>query len=289
MSTLLEPAFLKRLEKLQLISRRLQISRAAPGERKSQSRGRSVEFAEHREYFPGDDIRHIDWNAFARTDQLFMKLFTEEREMTLTLLIDVSTSMADKSLFARQLAAALGYVALAGYDRVAVGYLSDRLLDYRAPMRGKGRIFQLLKFLEEAPQDGLTNLDQALKNFAIRYPKPGLVTVVSDFFQPGAGLEGIKYLRYRKNQVQLIQVCTPEEENPELRGDLKLVDVETEWSKEVTLTPTVLAAYRKAFADHQQLLRDWCLRNDCGFLYSNLAVGVEDLVLSILRKSGYLR
>lgn len=289
MSRLLEPEFLGRLERLTLLSRRLPNRRAsAPGERRSPSRGRSVEFAEHREYRQGDDVRHIDWNAYARLEKLFLKLFVEEREETLTVLVDCSASMEPKFLFARRLAAALGYVALCGYDRVAVGLLSDRLAAYRAPVRGRSSVLGLLKSLEEAPCGGVTDLDAALSDFGRRHPRPGTVVVVSDFLVPGAGLEGLRFLRYQRNQLFALQVLSPEELEPQLTGDLKLVDVETERGRELTLTPDVMAAYRTALERLCQELAGWCTSRGCGYALADSRTDLEELLLKTLRHSGLL-
>ncbi len=290
MSVLLDPAFLKKLERVQLLSLRLQ-SRApsAPGERQSRSRGRSVEFAEHRDYQPGDDLRHLDWNAYARMDKLFLKLFVEEREQTVTILLDGSASMSEKTLFSRQLAAALAYISLASYDRVALGFVSDRLVDYLPPVRGRRQLTRVLEFLARFECRGTTDLDAALPDYGRRHRRPGMVVVLSDFFQESAGIEGLKRLRFSKNEVHAIQVLSPSELDPELRGDLKLVDVETGEGRELTMTGSVLEAYRQALESHSLLLAEECRRYGCGFLRSRSDADLERLVLDTLRRNRLLR
>ncbi|MEW6281368.1 MAG: DUF58 domain-containing protein, partial [Candidatus Eremiobacterota bacterium] len=281
------------------LSRRTR-SRQAPGERKSSHRGRSVEFAEHREYAFGDDFRHIDWNAFGRLEKLFLKLFVEEREQTVTVLLDRSASMqasvplaaeaAGKFDFARKLAAALSYIALCSYDRVALGLLGTRLEDYQNPVRGRTQALNLFRFLEQAQTRGAGNLDAALADFARRNSgRSGLVIVLSDFLVPGAGITGLKHLRYQKNDVFVLQVLHPSELDPTSGGDFKLVDVEAAGYRELTLTRGVLNAYLDALEKHNQELEDWCTRNGCGYILATTREGLEALVVGALRKAGLLK
>lgn len=297
MSQLVEPDLLRRLERLQVLSRRTR-SRQAPGERKSSHRGRSVEFAEHRDYTFGDDFRHIDWNAYGRLERLFLKLFVEEREQTVTLLVDRSASMNASSPlgqegpakfdFARKLAAALGYIALCSYDRVAMGLLGQSLEDYQPPLRGRNQSLSLFRFLERAECRGEGDLDASLTDFVRRYPRPGMVIVLSDFLVPGAGLQGLKYLRYQKNEVFALQVLHPAELSPQSGGDLKLVDVEQGGWRELTLTSGVLKAYRDALHHHNQQLETWCKKAGVGYLQASTLEGLESLVIGALRRSGLL-
>ncbi|MCA9796668.1 MAG: DUF58 domain-containing protein, partial [Candidatus Eremiobacteraeota bacterium] len=275
---------------LQMLSRRVQ-SRgpASPGDRQTRSKGRSVEFAEHREYRPGDDLRHLDWNAFGRLERLYLKLFVEEREQTLTLLVDGSASMQPKTLFSRRLAASLAYVALSSYDRVALGWIGDRLYDYQPPLRGRSRITNALRFLAGHECRGETDLDAALTDYSRRHGRPGMVVVLSDFFQESAGLEGLKRLRFEKNELHVVQILSPEESEPELSGDLKLIDVETGAGRELTMTRRLIENYQQALEEHCQRISAWCRRYGCGYVRSRTDVELENLVLSTLRQSGMLR
>lgn len=295
--TLVEPDLLRRLERLQVLSRRTR-SRQAPGERKSGHRGRSVEFAEHRDYTWGDDFRHIDWNAYGRLERLFLKLFVEEREQTVTVLVDRSASMLASSPvgqegppkfdFARKLAAALSYIALCSYDRVAVGLLGEKLEDYQPPVRGRNQALALFRFLEGAECRGPGDLDAALGDYVRRYPRPGLVIVVSDFLIPGAGITGLKYLRYQKNEVFALQVLHPGELTPGAGGDLKLVDAEHAGFRELTLSSTVLKAFVSALRRHNEELEGWCKKAGAGYLQCSTLEPLEALVVGALRRSGLL-
>ncbi len=283
---MLDGALLRRLERLRLEARRAPTS-SGPGERKSRTRGRSLDFAEHRDYVPGDDVRHLDWNAYARLDRLLVKLYQEERDQTVTILVDRSASMAGPKLeLARRLAAALAYIGLGGYDRVGLAALGETLGPVRSPTRGRSQAPVLFKFLEGLAATGTTDLDGVLQGFVRRYPRPGQVFVISDFLVEGAGLKGLSQLRYQKNQVTLVQVLSPEERDPTLAGDLKLVDVETADMRELTVTRGVLAAYRAELQALCDSLSGWASKHGCTFLQVSSADDLEEVVTSTLRRGG---
>jgi uncharacterized protein (DUF58 family) len=285
---MLDGALLRRLERLRLEARRAPVA-AGPGERRSRVKGRSLDFAEHRDYVPGDDVRHLDWNAYARLDRLLVKLYQEERDQTVTILVDRSASMAGPKLdLARRLAAALAYIGLGGYDRVGLAALGETLGPVRSPTRGRSQAPLLFRFLEKLSASGVTDLDASLTAFVRRYPRPGQVFVISDFLQEGAGLQGLSQLRYARNQVTAVQVLSPEERDPGLSGDLKLVDVETADSRELTVTHGVLAAYRAELAALCASLAGWASRHGCTYLEVSSSDPLEELVTSALRRSGVL-
>ncbi len=270
-----------------------------PGEHRSPGRGRSAEFSEHREYRPGDDYRQIDWRAWARLDRFFLKVFVEERERTISILLDCSASMAvggpkgpgpfTKFDQGRRLAAALAYLGLCGLNRVGVGLISDRLVHWQPPVRGRGQAQALFRTLEAARPQGPTDLARALKQFTARSARPGLVVVVSDFLQPGAGVEGLRALRYRREELLVAQILDPGELDPEEGGDLRLVDTETEAAHEVTLDHRLLQAYRRALHALCQELDTWCHRQGCGYLRLNSDGHLQEAVFELLRRGGLLR
>src|SRR6185436_18163819 len=187
---LFDEAFLRRLEQLELASRRLTAGRMK-GERRSVRRGQSVEFADYRNYSAGDDLRQLDWNVYARLERLFVKLFVEEEDVTVTLLIDASASMAsghpEKLLFAKRAAAALGYIGLASEDRIAVTALTGRTARRRASLRGSGRVFRLLADLSAIePATGVTDLVAAARHAAAQLHGRGVIVLLSDLLDPGA-------------------------------------------------------------------------------------------------------
>lgn len=279
---------LRRLEHLRLQARRAPTS-SGPGERRSRARGRSLEFAEHRDYLPGDDVRHLDWNAYARLDKLLVKLYQEDRDQTVTILVDSSASMAGEKLAqARRLAAALAYIGLGGYDRVGLGALGETLGPVRSPTRGRTQAPALFSFLEKLEGAGPTDLDAALGAFARRYPRPGQLFVLSDFLQEGAGLTGLSQLRYQKNQVTVVQILSSEERDPTLAGDLKVVDVESAASRDLTVTDGVLRAYRAALQTLCDSLSEWANRHGCTYLLVGSQDDLEEVLTSTLRRQGVL-
>ncbi len=298
MPSLLDPGFMAWLENLRTRARRVPTA-LGPGEHRSPGRGRSSEFSEHREYRPGDDTRQIDWRAWGRLDRLFLKVFVEERESTLSVLVDCSSSMeaggptgpAQVSKFqqARRLAAALAYLGLCGLNRVSVGLISDRLVHWQPPSRGRSQAPSLFRILQEARPQGPTDLSAALRQFAARSPRPGRVVVISDFLQPGAGVEGLLALRQRREEVLVAQVLDPGELAPGPGGDLRLVDSETGQAREVTLDTRLVDAYRKALDDLCRDLETWCLRHGCACLRFRSDDPTRETILQLLRRGGVVQ
>ena len=298
MPGLLEPDFLAWLERLRVVSGRAPAS-GGPGEHRSPGRGRSAEFSEHRDYRPGDDFRQIDWKAWGRLDRLYLKVFTEERERTVSILLDGSASMeaagpsgpgpVSKFDHARRLAAALAWLSLGGTNRVAVGLLAGRRVHWQPPVRGRGQALTLFRFLEEARAQGATDLAASLGDFGARSGRPGLVVILSDFLQPGAGLEGLKALRSRKNELLVAQVLDPGELEPAEGGDLRLVDAETGAGRELTLDERVMGAYRRALRGLCDELSDWCRRQGCAWQLVRTDGSLRESLPELLRRGNLLR
>lgn len=294
----LEPEFLAWLERLRVVPGRTPAS-PGPGEHRSPGRGRSAEFSEHRDYRPGDDFRQIDWKAYGRLDRLFLKVFVEERERTISVLLDCSASMGaagpsgpwriPKFDHARRLAAAVAWLGLCSLDRVALGLLTDRLVRWQPPVRGKGQAVSLFRVLEGARPEGRTDLGAALRDFAARSSRPGLVVVISDFLQPGAGIDGLRALRYRKEEVLVAQVLDPGELDPAEGGDLRLVDSESGQARELTLDGRLLASYQRALKGLCAELEDWCRRQGCAYVQARSDGSLHEAVSELLRRGGLLR
>ena len=225
-------------------------------------RGQSVEFADYRDYTMGDDLRQLDWNVYARLERLFVKLFIEEEDVTVTLLIDASASMATghpaKLLFAKRAAAALGYIALASEDRVTVSALAGRMARRRAAMRGSGRVFRLLADLSAIePADGTTDLVAAARHAAAQLHGKGVVILFSDLLDPGAD-RIIRELAATGSELIVLHVLSPDELDPVMEGDLRLVDVETGDGVDVTVDLATLDAYKARLAALEADLRRPC-------------------------------
>ncbi len=289
---LFDSDFLKKLEYLSLVSRRVFRGQLL-AQRRTMQLGGGIEFADHREYTPGDDFRYLDWNVFARHDELLLKRFQEEEDLHVYLLLDCSRSMAfgdpPKFDYARQVAAALGYIALADLDRVAVvAFAGDIAADFPLT-RGKGRILAMLKFLEGLePQGSVTDLARVVKNFVHRGQRRGLVVVLSDLFDPKGFQAGLDLLRHHRHEPHVVQICDPREANPGIKGDVELLDVETDAIRKVTITERNLRQYRKIFAAFLESVRTYCNAYGIGGTLASTEVPFDELLLRMMRAAGAL-
>ena len=288
---LLAPDFLRKLERLHLVSRRVFAGRGW-GERRSSKRGASVEFADFRNYADGDDLRHLDWNAFGRLDRLFIKLFVEEEDLAVHVLVDASRSMAygdpPKIDYARCTAAALAYLGLCGFDRVALWAYGERLRASFGPVRGKANARGCLHWLAALEADGGTSTGAALRELALRAKRPGLAIVISDFLDPDHA-QGLRALAARRFEVVAIHLLDQADLEPRLAGDLKLVDAETGAEREITVTQGLLRAYRRSLAEFCGGLDDTCRRCGITLVRTSTAQPFTDLVLGYLRRRGVVK
>jgi uncharacterized protein (DUF58 family) len=274
---LLSPELLRQLEQFQLLARRRSKSQSR-GERRSRARGHSVEFADHRNYSQGDDFRHLDWNLFGRLERLFIKLYEEERELPVRLFLDGSESMnfgtPRKFDFTRQVAAAIGYVALCGFDRVGVHVFPENGTNATErsalrSVRGRQSALAFFRNLTALETGGRAQLNESLRRGAMEARHPGLAVVLSDFLDPAGYEEGLTALVGRGFQVELVQVLAPEEITPATFGDLKLVDAETGAVQEVTFGRYRLAGYQQVVNNYCQRLREFCAAR--GIRYFNVS------------------
>lgn len=309
MPALLNEDFLRKIDRLTLVSKRVRAG-SIKGERRSVKRGTSVEFADYRDYTPGDDLRQVDWNIYARLERVFLKLFEEEEELTIHVLIDCSRSMDwsgpasdlvlaegvapsnpgyNKLLYAKQTAAAISYMALAAMDRVSLAALfaGKGGNESRLPMmRGKTQTVRMIRFVEELPSGPGGNLNTALRNYASTTRQPGLLFLISDLFAPGGCYDGIRALQGAGHEVVLLHVLSPDEVNPTVRGDFRLVDSETGESQEVSIDNNALEAYRREFTNWQRDLIDFCRRRSVNYIQIETDTSFEDLVLHYMRRRG---
>lgn len=289
---LLDADFLARLEQLEIISRKVHAARNK-GERQSRRKGESAEFADYRNYVSGDDIRHIDWNIYARLDRLFLKLFLEEEELNVSFLLDVSGSMdsgePQKARYAKRVAAALAYIGLCNYDRVNLYAYAESVVASRNGLRSRRNLPQLLKFLEDAPLGGGSNFVAAARQFALRHTQKGVCVVISDLFDKHGFQQGLPFLLGRNLDVYVLQVLSPQEMEPELAGDLKLVDVEDEDVAEVTISKPLLDKYKANLQAYCESIRDYCNQRGISYLLTATTHPFEQLVLTYLRARGLVR
>jgi uncharacterized protein (DUF58 family) len=289
---LFDEKFLKTLEHLVLVSRKV-FAGAIRAERRTRKVGSGIEFADHRTYARGDDFRYIDWNLYGRLDKLLLRLFEEEEDLYIYLLVDVSDSMAIgnpiKLHYAMKVAAALTYVGLANLDRVAIIPFSDRLVDRLPPSRGKNRIHRVFEFLRTVELGGKTGLAECMKTFVTQNKRRGLAVVISDFYDPDGFEEGLNTLRYNKFEPFVLQVYDQKEAKPDLHGDLALVDCETGDVKEVTVSRALLEAYEREHAKYCAELEAFCTKRATPFFRTHTGIPFDELVLKIFRTGGFLR
>jgi uncharacterized protein (DUF58 family) len=289
---LLDPGFLARLEQLELVSRKIFLGRLK-GERRSKRKGQSVEFADYRNYVVGDDLRFLDWNLYARLDKLFLRLFMEEEDLHVWVLVDQSLSMdfgtPTKLHYARQVAAALGFIGLVNLDRVVVGVFNDRLAQTSPPLRGRRSLWRLLDFLGKIEAAGPSDLARAMKDFTVRSSGKGVVVLLSDFMDKGGYEQGLRYLVARQLDVYAIQVLSQEEIEPPVTGDLRLVDAEDADVAEITANGPLLKRYRENLAAYRAALYQFCTRRGVVCLSTSNQVPFDRLVLTYLRQRGLVR
>lgn len=283
---------MRKLERLALAVKKVR-SGVVKGERRSMRKGASTDFADYRDYVQGDDLRHIDWNIYGRLEQLHLKLFEEYQDLTLHILIDASASMdfgtPSKVRFARQLAAALGYVALSGHERVCVEAFSGDAVQRLAPCRGKGSTRKLFGFLDGITAGGGTNLESASKAYVARNRAKGIAVLISDFFDE-AGFEGaLRRLNAGRSDVYAVHVLAPEEIDPQLTGDLKLIDSESGAFAEVSMSRALLKRYNQNLDGFVEEVRSYCAARGVGYLPVSSDISFERLTLDLLRKGGLLR
>lgn len=293
MSALLTAELLRRLEQFQLLAARRAKS-SARGERRSRARGQSVEFADYRNYVPGDDFRYLDWNLYGRLERLFLKLYEEERELPVRIFLDASESMAfgepRKFDFARQIAAAVGYVALCGFDRVTVSAFPDNPQEsaVRGALRAvRGRKSALMYFqnLTQLTAKGTANFNESLRRGALEARQAGVALVLSDFLDPAGYESGLTALVSRGFQVNAVQILAPEELAPSSYGDLRLVDAETGGIQEVTFGRYRMNAYQQMVRNFCQRLKEFSTTRGISFFMVSSNTSLEHLLLKQLRQS----
>jgi uncharacterized protein (DUF58 family) len=289
---LLDPDFLARLEQLELVSRKIFRGRMK-GERRSKKKGQSVEFADYRNYVVGDDLRFLDWNLYARLDRLFLRLFMEEEDLHFYVLIDNSLSMdfgsPSKLHYARQVAAALGFIGLVNLDRVVVEAFNDRLTQTLPPLRGRRSLWRLMDFLHKLEPAAPGDLKKALRNFSLKCGGKGIVVLLSDLMDKAGYEEALRYLIARQLDIYVIQVLSQEEIEPEVVGDLQLLDIEDQDVAEITVSGPLLRRYKQNLAAFRAAVHEFCTRRGVTYLFTSNQVPFERLVLSYLRQRGLVR
>ncbi len=281
--------FLHKLEYLDVVARKLLAGRIR-ADRLSARRGTSVEFEDYRQYAVGDDLRYLDWNIYGRLEEFFLKLYKEEENLRLTVLLDQSESMAfgqpDKYRYSLQVAAAVAYIGMSNLDDSQVQAYGPDLGETTGRMRGKGKVRHLFSFLESLPHTGETDMRRAFRRFIAKEPRRGLVVVVSDLYDRDGVLPALRYLKSRRHEIYVIQVVAPQELEPPLRGDLRLVDAEDQSYRDLTITDGLRKRYVEAFEGHAREVESFCRGKEIGYVRAPTTVPFEALVLQILKRGG---
>lgn len=285
-NTLTDPSFIRQLEALNLLARRV-LRGSLQAERRTQRRGTGITFADYAQYNPGDDYRAIDWKIYAKTEELLIKLFEVEEDTNVYILLDSSRSMESKFSYAKKLAAALGYIALNGMDRVVVHAMADRLQSVVQSARSRSQTFSFLRDLEAAAVYGSdTDFSTCAKSFQARHQRKGVVLIISDFLFPAGYTEGLKFLQWSGHDVFALQVHDPADlECPHL-GDLEIECVETSARQRVTVSEKEAKLYRQALQDWDEGLKAECAKRGIGMAATTSDVPFEFVIQSMLRKGG---
>jgi uncharacterized protein (DUF58 family) len=289
---LLSPALLTKLDALSLHARKM-FTGASKGEKRSTRRGSSVEFADFRAYNHGDDIRRIDWNAYGRFEKLFLKMFLEEEDLDITILVDASLSMGfgepTKLRAACEIAGAIGYIGLTNFDRVGALAFDQKIRGWFPPTRGKGKSGQLFNFLESQQAGGTADLTAVCKRVAAQAQRSGIAIVISDFLLPAGYENGLKALAARGFEVTAIQVLDRHEIEPDLVGDLKLVDAEDGSLREISVSNALLKTYKANLEKYCGDLRAFCLRYGMNCVQTANDTPVEVVMTRLLRSGGLVK
>ena len=296
---MLTPQFLKQLDPFHIRAKH-SFRGKFRGERRSLNRGTGMEFADYRAYEPGDDLRYVDWNIYARLGRLFIKLYHTDEDLPLVLLLDSSRSMEfgtpTKLTCAKQIAAALGYIALAHADSVAVYTCAERLSVTLPPTSGKSQFSRLTKVITAIAANGRTRLTECLKQLPMYQRSPGMVVILSDFLDPDSYTTGFKSLLGRGFLIAAIHLVSPEEidpqaylENASTGSDWLVEDAETGETKAITINTEILTQYhaqQQTFCDD---LQRFCIDQGIGYAQLKSNTPIEPFVLQELHKTGLIQ
>lgn len=297
---LFDETTLRKLHQLTLVASRIRAG-GMQGDRRSTKRGNSVEFADYRNYAPGDDLRRLDWNIYARLDRPFIKLFEEEEDLPVTILLDGSRSMdwpapsgsqdeLHKFNYALRLAAGLGAVALDAGDPLSVVFMQDgHVAAEYGPSRGGAALARLFGFLDGLQPGGRTDLNASLRQFALKPRRAGLVIFISDLLSEEGYESGLRELLGRGHQVALLHVLAPDELDPPLAGDLQLVDVETGHEQDVSLDGGLRSLYRERAQAWLQSIQADCRKRGIRYLELTTSQPWDQALLLDMRRAGIVK
>ncbi len=289
---LFDDEFQRKLETLAIVSRRVFAGRMR-AERRTKKKGSGIEFADHRDYAPGDDFRSVDWNVYQRFARLLVRLYEEEEDLSIYFIVDCSTSMGfgDGKKFdqARRLCAALAYVGLANLDRVTIVGTAEEVVARMPTTRGKARIFKVFNFLRNLHTAGQTDLRDSLKTFVAQHKRRGLAVLISDLYDSAGFERGINVLRYNKFEPYVLHIVDPQEAHPDLKGDVRIYDCETGDEREITVTQKMLERMERAWKEYCEEIELFCTKHQVPYFIADVNTPFDDLVLQVFRRGGFLR
>lgn len=288
---LLPASLLSRLERMELVSRKILRGRLK-GERRSRRKGQSVEFADFRNYTPGDDLRFVDWNLYARLDKLFLKLFMEEEDLHVYLLVDASPSMdfgePTKFFAAQQLAAALAFVGMCRGDRVKIEFLGAT--NQQCPLlRGKSQLYPMLDFVRSVKPKYVSPMIESVKQFCLRNSHRGIVVLMSDLLDKSGYEPALRLLVGREMDLFVIHLLSAEEIKPNLTGDLKLVDCEDQDETEISVSSALMNKYQQTLNAFLGQAQRFCAQRGINYLFASSDQSVDLLIGQYLRQRGLVR
>jgi len=289
---LFEDEFKAKFEKSAMVRKRV-FSGAMRAERRTKKTGSGIEFADHRDYAAGDDIRYLDWHAYQRFDRLLIRLYEEEEDLSIYFILDTSSSMGfgegQKLRQAKRLAAALAYVGLANLDRIAIVTATDEISGRMPTTRGKARIFRIFRFLSGVKGEGETDLGEAMKTFVAQHKRKGLAVLISDLYDPEGFERGINVLRFNRFEPYVIHIVDPRDGKPDIRGDVRVYDCETGAEREVTVTAKVLEKYQHAYGEYLEEVQRFCSSRQVSYFRADVDASFDELILRVFRRGGFLR
>lgn len=293
----LNDGFFSRLETLAL-ELRANLGGFFGGKHLVRTYGQTVEFADYREYMLGDDIRRIDWNLYSRFEKFFLKLFTDERQMHTQIFLDCSASMGkstpEKADYAIAIAAALGYLSVHNMDKVSFKLMKGNASeDNTGVIVGKRAFFDAITGLESIDFDGDTDINKAIVSCLSLGNNDGLAVIISDFFTESDWKKAVDFLTFKKKQVLLIQVLTPDEIDPSYTGRVHLIDAEAESMEDgknmkIKIDRSHQRAYEQAMADHTEELRSFCASRGADFISISTEMPIEKALFKELLKVGIM-
>ncbi|MBO4351251.1 MAG: DUF58 domain-containing protein [Proteobacteria bacterium] len=290
--TLFDEAFLKKIEYLYVMSKKVFTGKLR-AERKTRKVASGMEFADHRNYAPGDDFRALDWRVYARTEKLLVRLFEEKEDLAIYFLIDCSGSMHFnddiKLNYAKKMAAALGFIGLCNQDRVSYAAFNEHVIDRLPLTSGRGQIYKIFQFLEKLNTDGATNFEDAFKSFVGQNKRRGVAVILSDFYNPEGYEKALNFLHYQQFETYVVHIVDNNEFDLKKYGDLSLVDSETGERLDLTMTPKLIAKYQKAFDTLCLKMESYCVSRHMLYFRTPVDVPFDEIVLKVFRAGGFLK